>query len=63
MLVVSKRQTVNLTMGKVYRVLESPGKRYTIINDRGQLSDTSVNNFIPIEEARESKLNKLFDEK
>ena len=50
-------------MGKVYRVLESSGTRYTIINDRGQLSDTSVNNFIPIEEARESKLNKLFDEK
>ena len=63
MLVASKRQTVNLTMGKIYRVLESSGTRYTIINDRGQLSDTSVNNFIPIDEARESKLNKLFDEK
>ena len=63
MLVASKRQTVNLTMGKVYQVLEFPGTRYTIINDRGQLCDTSVNNFIPIDEARESKLNKLFDEK
>jgi len=61
--VVSKRQTANLTFGKMYQVLENPADsgRYTIINDRGQTTTSSINNFLTLEESRNLRIEKILN--
>ena len=61
--VVSKRQTANLTFGKSYQVLEDPSdsNRYTIINDRGQTTTSSINNFMTLEESRNLRIEKILN--
>ena len=61
--VVSKRQTVNLTYGESYQVLEDPldSSRYKIINDRGQICDSSKNNFMDLDEVRDLRIDKILD--
>ena len=61
--VVSKRQTVNLTYGKSYQVLEDPldSSRYKIINDRGQICDSSKNNFMDLDEVRDLRIEKILE--
>jgi hypothetical protein len=61
--VVSKRQTANLTFGKAYQVLENPldSGRYTIINDRGQISTSSINNFFTLDEVRDLRIDKILN--
>lgn len=62
--VVSKRQTVNLTYGKAYQLqeLSDSSSRYTIINDRGQLTTSSINNFMTLEEARDMRLSVILEQ-
>lgn len=62
--VVSKRQTLHLTKDKTYKVLEchyikSDLNRVSIICDTGQIIETSIKNFLSIEELREIKLNQI----
>jgi len=63
MWIVSKKQTVNLTYGKAYQLQElSDSSRYTIINDRGQLTTSSINNFMTLEEARDMRLTVILEQ-
>lgn len=59
MIIVSKRNTINLTYGKSYEVIEIDSARYRIINDRGQECTSSMDNFMTIQELRDFSLKKL----
>jgi len=62
--VVSKRQTANLTYGKAYKLLEDPldsGSRYKIINDRGQICDSSKDNFMNLDELRDLRIDNILN--
>jgi hypothetical protein len=61
MIVVSKKQTDNLTRGKSYEVLEVEPSRYRIVSDRNKIITTSINNFYNIDEWRELTLNNILN--
>jgi len=63
MIVISKRQTLNLTRDKFYKVIEITSARYKIISDRNCIITTSFNNFYDLEESRKLILNNILDEK
>ena len=62
MIVISKRQTDNLTKYKGYNVLEANDFFYTIISDRGKVITTQIVNFFDVQEKRELYLNKILDD-
>jgi hypothetical protein len=57
---------VNLTIGKVYKVLgdrvSSTDSIFSIINDIGKIGSYYRGRFEMLEESRERKLNKILDE-
>jgi len=61
MIVISKKQTDNLTKGKSYEVLEIKPSRYRIVSDRNKIITTSFNNFYDIDEFREISLNNILN--
>jgi hypothetical protein len=63
MIVISKRQTFNLTRGKSYKIIEITPSRYKIISDRNRIITTSFNNFYDLDESRKLILNNILDEK
>jgi len=61
MIVISKKQTDNLTKGKSYEVLEVKPCRYKIVSDRNKIITTDFNNFYDIDEYREISLNNILN--
>jgi hypothetical protein len=64
--VISKRNTLHLTSGKYYKVLEkiyikNKLHRVIIISDVESMIESSINNFYTLEETREFKIKKLLD--
>ena len=57
--VISKRNTLHLTPGKEYKVIESTKLSFKIMCDTGSLIETSIRNFLSIDEVREIKLNEI----
>lgn len=57
--VISKRNTLHLTSGKEYKVIDSIGPLFKIKCDTGSIIETHIRNFLPIEEVRELKLNQI----
>lgn len=62
MIVISKRQTDNLTKYKGYKVIEANTFFYTIVSDRGKVITTQIVNFFDTQEKRELYLNKILDD-
>lgn len=59
----AKNDTVSLTIGKTYTVLNSKifefQKQYSIINDKGYRGEYHSDRFILLSETRDTKLQKL----